>query len=220
MEFDPRDQDIIKLLTRLKDINAEYPENMLVARRQNYLKRMAEIGVGLSGGPEIKNVVKNIKSPHVPPVTGTLLETALLVVILVEAGAMAYFYREKLADFFQTITTVSRTEEVTPPIATSLQVQGVSPSPAITSTTITGSLTETTVTPTRTPTPGIMGNNGSNTPGASSLNSTPAPNGNNGNHYGQTPKPERTKENNENNSKPPKNDDKPPKNEPKPMKAK
>ena len=222
MEFDPRDQDIIRLLTKLKDANVEYPENMLVARRQSYLKRMAEIQSGLNGGQKIKNAVKNTKPTHVPTVTRTILETTLLVVILVEASAMAYFYREKLADFFQTIMIASSPEEVSPPpaVPTSLPVQGVTPSPAIDSTTMVAGPLGTTITPTSTPIPGIVGDNRSNTPGVNSLNSTPDPNGNNGNHYGQTPKPQRTKENKGNNDTPPKNNGKPPKDEPKPTKAK
>ena len=72
------------------------------------------------------------------------------------------------------------------------------------------------VTGTSTPPPGVAEDNSNNTAGVDLLNATPAPNGlngnpsNNGNHYGQTPKPERTKENG-NNPPPKDNDEKPPK---------
>ncbi|HSB02208.1 MAG TPA: hypothetical protein VLE49_16280 [Anaerolineales bacterium] len=206
MEFDPQDQDIIRLLTKLKDVQGEYPEKMLLARRQSYLKRIMELEVGMSGGKAIRNASQNTK-----PVS-TLLETALIVAIVAEASVMAYFYRDKLADFVQTITTGARTEQGTPRvIPTALEGQGITPSPAITSTAATASLAVITDTPINTPIPGIAGDNNNTTPGVSS---TPVPNGNNGNHYGQTPKPERTKENNGNNDKPPKDKptkDKPPK---------
>jgi hypothetical protein len=212
MEFEPHDQDIIRLLTKLKDIHGEYPENLLVTRRQSYLKRMIETELGMSGGNEIKKARGNTKHPSASPPASALLETALVVAIVTEASVMAYFYRGKLADFVQTVTAGARAEEATsaPVIPTSSAVQGITPSPAITSTAVAASPTGIAGTPTSTPMPNLVGDHGSSTtPGVSS---TPDPKGNNGNHYGQTPKPERTKENG-NNDKPPK-DDKPPKEKP------
>jgi hypothetical protein len=210
MEFDPHDQDIIRLLTRLKDVHVEYPENMLVARRQSYLKQMAEMEFGMGGG-------RGIRSTRLPSQSSTisaLLETALIVAIVAEASIMTYFYREKLVDFFQGLTAASRTEEVTPPsvIPISSKIQEISLSPAISSTAVPASPTGTTETPTSAPIPAIVGDSSSTPPGVS-VNSTPVPNGDSGNsghHYGQTPKPERTKENNGNNDKP----TKPPKDKP------
>lgn len=209
MEFDPKDQDIIHLLTKLKDADAKYPEHMLVARRRSFLKQMTDVGLGIGIAAGIKRGLEKAKIPKISSFTGTLLETVLIAVIVVETSAMAYFHREKLADFFRTIAATSRVEEVTPPpmISTALEVQSVSPSPAVVSpiasaTPLTG-----------TPVPG-------NTLEVNQSSSTPDPKGNNGNHYGQTPKPERTKENNGNNNKPPKENDKPPKEETKPPKDK
>ncbi|MBN2118830.1 MAG: hypothetical protein JW730_19830 [Anaerolineales bacterium] len=217
MELDnPQDQDIIRLLTMLKDVRGEYPENLFVAQRQSYLKRMTEIELGMSGDRGSRNAAKSTKPPGESPASNTLLETALVVAIAAEASVMAFFYRDQLADFFQTLTTGSRAEEVTPApaIPTSREVQGISPSPAITSTAAAASPTGMIAAATNTPIPVMLGNNSSTTtPG---VDSTPVPNGNEGNHYGQTPKPERTKENSGNNDKPPKDDkDKPPKEKPK-----
>lgn len=209
MEFNPHDQDIIRLLTRLRDVHVEYPETMLAARRQSYLKRMIAIESGGGRG------VRSTKFPGQSPTISTLLETALIVAIVAEAGVMTYFYREKLANFFQGLTAGAGIEENHPPTIapTSPEVQGVSPSPAISATAVPASPTGITGTPTSTSIPAIVGDN-SSTPSDVSVNSTPAPNGNNGNnsnngdkgnnghHYGQTPKPERTKENNGNNDKP------------------
>lgn len=205
MEFDLQDQEIIKLLTKLKDARAEYPQGLLAARRQTYLKRMAEIGLGIGANTGIENAAKNGKVPSPSPATSTLLETALVVAIIAEAGTAAYFYRDKLADFFQTITTSTRVQEVTtPPIFTTLEVQGVTLSPVVTPTflspTISESPTGIAITPTTTPNPGVIDDN---IEGTTPANFAPVPNGNNGNHYGQTPKPERTREPNDNNDQPP-----------------
>jgi hypothetical protein len=196
MEFNSQDQDIINLLTRLKNVVSEYPEHMLVARRQSFLKQMTEVGLGIGADAGIKNALG--KTPKISPFTSTLLEAALIVAILIETSAMAYFYREKLADFFQTITVSPKIEKVTPPpaIPTSLEVQSVGPSPAVTSTLVSA-------TPVTEPAIGAITPTGPAIPGstleANQISATPDPNGNNGNHYGQTPKPERTKENNGNN---------------------
>ena len=57
MEFDPQDQDMINLLTRLKNAVSEYPEHMLVARRQSFLKQMTEVGLGIGAAAGIKNTL-------------------------------------------------------------------------------------------------------------------------------------------------------------------
>lgn len=245
MEFDPEDQEIIRLLTKIKEAEGEYPEHMLVARRRSYLKRMVEISLGIPLEPAIDKAAKNVKPSQISPATSTLVETALVVMIIAEASTVAYFYRTELADFFRRAFTEPRVQEVTPPAAveTLLEIQEITPSPALTVTVPPAtnwsppSPTGIAVTPTGTPLPGVLpgvvDNINTVTPGeANLLNATPGPidssgnNGNNGNHYGQTPKPERTKENGNNpppkedNDKPPKdNEDKPPReNEDKPPK--
>jgi hypothetical protein len=212
MEFDPQDQEIIRLLTRLKDADVAYPQDMLAAQRGKYLKQMAEVELGSGADTGIKDTIKDGPTPSLSPTASTLLEGALLVAIIAQTGAIAYFYREKLANFFQKITTTSRVQEVsTQPVApTVLEIQGVTPSPAVTATlpsaTIAAGPTETAVAPTNTQTPGLTEENSSNSITATVNQTDSAPNvgngnnGNNGNHYGQTPKPERTKENNGNSS--------------------
>jgi hypothetical protein len=221
MEVEPQDQDIVRLLTKLKNTEGQYPEHMFVARRQMYLKQMTEIGLGIGADAGLKQAAKNPNPPTVPPVTSTLLETALLVAILVEASAVAYYYRDKLADFFQTITSEPRVQEVNPlpVVATSVEIQGVTPSPVITPTipsaTLLASPTDIEVTPTGTPIPGVADDNNpnrtNNTSNSSSgagtgqTDSIPVPNANDdkqnqGNHYGQTPKPDRTIEPNSDNA--------------------
>jgi len=190
MGFDPQDKEIVRLLTKLKDTDGKYPPDLFAARRQGYLRQMGEIGLGIGVGT--KNAVKSGKAPAFSSATSTVLESALVVAIVAEAGTVAYFYRDKLAELFQTITKEARGQEVTPPpIHTELEIQGVTPSPAVTATlpSVTLSVSPTGTELTSTPVPGVAEENNT-----ISGNSTPAPGGNNGNHYGQTPKPQRTKE--------------------------
>lgn len=237
MGFDPEDQEIIRLLTKIKDAEGEYPEHMLVTRRRSYLKRMEEISLGIPADMGAKDPVKPSAASTA---TSTLVETVLVIAIIAEASTVAYFYRDQLADFFRRTAGEPRVQEVTSPsvVPTSFEIQGITPSSAVNlatspSATIWSPATPAgnVVVPTGTPVPGtipgVVNNNGITTTSTGEvnlLNATPGPNdssgnnGNNGNHYGQTPKPERTKENGNNpppkddNEKPPKdNNDKPPK---------
>ena len=195
MGFDAQDKEIVRLLTKLKDIDGKYPPDLFAARRQGYLRQMGEIALGIGVGVGIKNLAKGGKIPVLSSVTSTVLESALVVAIIAETGTVAYFYRDKLADLFQTITKEVDGHAITPPpLHTELAIQGVTPSRAVTATlpsaTVAVSPTGTELSSTSTPMPGVVEQDS----GTISANSTPAPNGNNGNHYGQTPKPQRTKE--------------------------
>ena len=218
MEFDPKDREVVDLLAKLKNKDGGYPQDMLAARRQTYLNHMAGLGLGVGFGTMLKNVIKNGNGASFSaPAAGKMLEVALVIAIVVEAGILTYLYRDKMADFFQSISTSPKTLEGTSPpvIASPFPELEISEVPV--SATFTEAVTEV---PTGTPVPGLaedltINNNGEE---ANLTSSTPNPsgnNGNNGNHYGQTPKPERTKENKK--DKPPKNDpgngnnDKPPK---------
>jgi hypothetical protein len=218
MGFDAQDKEIVRLLTKLKDADGNYPPDLLAARRDGYLRQMGEIGLILAAGKGIKNAVQSTKAPVLSSATSTVLESALVVAIAAEAGTVAYFYRDKVADFFKTITQETKVQEVSPSLVpTGLVVQGVSPSPAVASTLPSTSLAinPTELESSNTPVPDVVEQNN-----ALSVDATPSPKGqnNNGNHYGQTPKPERTKEpkGNDNGN----NDKKPPKDNSKPTKAK
>ena len=206
MGFDAQDKEIVRLLTKLKDTDRKYPSDLFAARRQGYLRQMGEIGLGIGAGAGIKNLAKGGKVPVLSSATSTVLESALMVAIVAETGTVAYFYRDKLADLFQTITKeVDGQEIIPPPVHTERAIQGITPSPAVTATlpssTLSASPTGTELTSTSLP--GAVEDN------TISTNSTPAPNGNNGNHYGQTPRPERTKDPKANNDQPPKDNSKP-----------
>jgi len=204
MGFDAQDKEIVRLLTKLKDTDGKYPPDLLAARRQGYLKQMGQMALGIGLGAGLKNAVRSGKAPVLSSATSTVLESALVVAIVAETGTVAYFYRDKLSDFFQTITNEAK-EVTPPPVSTELGIQGVTPSPAVTATlpSVTLSLSSTGTEFTGTPLPGLVEDGNT-----ISADSTPAPNGNNGNHYGQTPKPQRTKEPTNNIEKPPKDNSK------------
>jgi hypothetical protein len=224
MGFDAQDKEIVRLLTKLKDADGNYPPDLLATRRDGYLRQMGEIGLVLAAGNGIKNAVKSTKPPVLSSATSTVLESALFVAIAAEAGTVAYFYRDKVADFFKSVTQETKVQEVSPSLVpTDVAVQGVSPSPAVAATLPSTSLA---INPTEpesssTPVPDVAEQNN-----ALSVDATPSPkdHNNNGNHYGQTPKPERTKEpkgnDKDHNDKPPKDNPKPPKDNPKPTKPK
>ena len=206
MGFDAQDKEIVRLLTKLKDTDGKYPSDLFAARRQGYLRQMGEIGLGIGAGAGIKNLAKGGKVPVLSSATSTVLESALMVAIVAETGTVAYFYRDKLADLFQTITKEVDGQEITPPpVHTERAIQGITPSPAVTATlpSATLSVSPTGTELTSTSLPGAVEDN------TISTNSTPAPNGNNGNHYGQTPRPERTKDPKANNDQPAKDNSKP-----------
>jgi hypothetical protein len=222
VEFEPQDQDIVSLLAKLKNAEGQYPEHMLVARRHMFLKQMAEVGMGISADPGNPGASAPPGPPPVAPVTSTLLETALVFAIIVEASAVAYFYRDQLSDFFETITTEPRVQvgSPLPVIATAVEINGMTPSPAIPSTVPSSTLVPSigpspvgiTATPPGIAPPAVAGEDSTNSqPGSagvvaspaptdSPVESTPVPGGSGsgndrddqGNHYGQTPKPERT----------------------------
>lgn len=213
MRSNVQDQEIVKLLTKLKDAEHGYPQELLAARRQRYLEQVGTVAVGLGAGQVISEAVKNVRTPPASPsATNALLEAALVVAIVAEAGTVAFLYREKVADFLRTLNPSPNVQEVTPPPVGQ-------PSQASISISFTPGLTSTVVTPTISPSPTGTASLITETlsPGdvvdetdpiieiptqavatqvpPTQAVSTPVPNeenGDNGNHYGQTPKPERT----------------------------
>ena len=188
MEFEPQDQEIVSLLTKLKGAEGRYPEDMFVMRRQLFLKRMSEISLGINPDASLPDSAANPAPPPISPLTGTILEIALVAAIIVEASAVAYFYRDELANFFETITVEPRVELIaSPPVPTTgLEIQGIAPSaistPTLppTSIVISPSPIGTTLAPAVTLLPSVA-EESNNTSGAGSvtLNSTPASSGNN-----------------------------------------
>jgi hypothetical protein len=233
MGFDAQDKELVRLITKLKNSSGKYPAELFAARRQRYLKQMAQISLGMEVGTGLKNVANHAKAPALSSTTSTILEAALVVAIAAEASTVAYFYRDKLAEIFQSIQNREepKVEQMPSPSDPEQEIQGVTAAPAIVATQPSSVFVPipTTIESASTPIPDVVQEN--NTIRATS---TPEPNvnnenntqpGNNGNHYGQTPKPERTKDSKNDNGNNKKdsttsNNDKPPKDNPKHPKPK
>ncbi|HXQ35634.1 MAG TPA: hypothetical protein VN843_16575, partial [Anaerolineales bacterium] len=79
MEIDPKDQEVVDLLTKLKSDNGGYPPEMLAARRQTYLNHAAGMGLGAGLGTVLKNAAKTGNgATFTPPTAGPLLEVTLV----------------------------------------------------------------------------------------------------------------------------------------------
>ena len=220
MEYDPKDLDIVNLLKKLKETGGGYPQEMLALRRQGYLKQVAGVigGAGLALG--LSETLKNAKAGgSSTAAAGKVIELVLVTAIVLEAGAVTYFYRDKVLDFFKSFSNEPRVEEVSNPPA----LPSLIPTTGLTPTLVETPTIIVTETPVSTPSPQLAGQPtqqsqensspaggqeaaGGDENAGSQPGSTPDPNvnnnnndgngnnGNNGNHYGQTPKPERTKE--------------------------
>jgi hypothetical protein len=191
MELDLQDHDVVKLLTKLKNAHVVYPAGLLTPRRQKYIERVEQIGFGLGIAPVLRTALKRKKSRGSPPTTGGLLETVLLVAIIAESVSAAYIYRDKISEVARSLSTKPQILEVTAVLNSPSPIPEVtaikSPAPSVTP--------SSTETPTVTTSATVVKKNDSN----NQVGATPDPNGNNGNHYGQTPKPERTKDKGGNN---------------------
>lgn len=209
MDYDEQDNEVVRLLSKLRDAESNYPVEMMTSRRHNFVKQIAALGLGTGAAFAMKEAAKAAGGSSIPPIAGAILETALIVAIVAEASFVAFVNREKVLDVFRTVTGQPTVVHVTTPadvllplldpatfVETSFTETSVpTPEPTL--------MTET-ATAIRTPAPEILvvtdaaSAAGATEPSGVQMNSTPAPhinNGNNGNHYGQTPAAERTKEN-------------------------
>lgn len=199
MELLPNDKKVIDLLSKLKNSDGAYPSDILTARRQGYLRQVANIGLGIGVGAGLKNVAKSGNGAGtVATITSKILETALIAAIAIEAGAAAYLYRDKIADLIRNYTSSANVQEVAPPsdnsAAEGSELIAITESPSATAATPSATAA---VTLSSTLAPVISEeNNGT----GSSVNATPDPGDQNGNQYGLTPKPERTKDPNPGNN--------------------
>ncbi|MGE5642521.1 MAG: hypothetical protein ACM3Y8_05865 [Byssovorax cruenta] len=225
MGIDAKDTDVFHLLQKLKESNGTYPKELLAIRRQGYLRQVAEISAAAGLATALKSTAKSAQgtATGLSSSLSTVLESLLVVAIVAEAGVVTYFYRDKLAALYDNLTKSPKVEEISSP-----PVPVISSPVADTAFIITPSITPVfTLTVTETPlvTPSqlaglpteheaVQSDMGPDTntthtsttqdtnQGGSQAISTPDPHGNNGNHYGQTPIPARTKEpgNNSNNN--------------------
>ncbi len=192
MEYDPRDQVIIDLLTKLKSIKIEYPGSLLAIRRDQFLRQVIQVAIGIGIGTKLKNLIngENGNTSIHSYLKSKTLEILLATAIAAEAGALAYLYHDQ-AKLIQSPSSSSAAEVTSPSIVASslppITFTALEPPTPISTSTSTAVITLT-----DTPLP-VVPAEVANTTEEKRFTSTPVPKDNNGNHYGQTPKPERTK---------------------------
>jgi hypothetical protein len=206
MENLPEDQQVVELLSKLKRSSGGYPSDMLASRRRTYLRQMANVGLGIGIGAGLKHTFNGggNGAGAASTVSSKILEMALIAAIAVEAGTVAYLYREKIVSALtsygstpavQEVSSLSGETSFTNPV--SIEAVGT---PSIASS-ATPSPTQS-GTPSGTVSTSVAGGNNQNnnddegTNSSITANGTPNPGGNQGNQYGLTPQPVRTTENN------------------------
>src|SRR5512140_2007413 len=92
MEIEPKEQQIVELLSKLKNQGGTYPKKLLAARREFFLSQVASVGLGLGIGAGLKTVTKSSKGGslfHLPLPSlsaSSLIETVLVIAIVAQAS--------------------------------------------------------------------------------------------------------------------------------------
>lgn len=186
------DRDILNLLESLKNAENAYPQHMIQSRRSLYLRQAAAMTAMTSTAGN---------GPAAPSAggfsIGTLLETALIIALVIEAAVATYIYRDRIADFIER-TLAPQVEVVDSP--PDILPSDVPPGAQVSTETPDGDVTVTptvTVTVTGTPPalqsplpPAAGGPNDNDAGNSVQAVSTPQPtNDNPGLHLGQTKQP-------------------------------
>lgn len=200
MDTQPQDQKVIDLLGKLKQSNGTYPANMMAARREMFMKQAANIGLGIGAGAALKEAAKGTGTGSA---ASKILELTLVAALVIEAGTVAFLYKDQIAETVSAFIAPTAVVTVQPDTENTIsETSGDTQTPLPTQT-----ASETpTVTPSVTPDPifaqeETLPGNSSDSSGSDSsasninANATPNPNENQGNQYGLTPRPDRTKEN-------------------------
>ena len=184
-------KDVLQLLTVLKNSRDNNPQGSLESRREMFTKQAAAMAVLMKAG--INGVNTTSGSTSIGPSIGTFLETALAIVIIVEAGVAVYMYRERIAKFFSS-TFGSNAEQIINPTVNSFteKIATLESTPLSTAKIPTVKVVATSTPPDFIPvvTANTNENNSVEDPGTGQVTSTPDPGGsNNGLHLGQTKQP-------------------------------
>jgi hypothetical protein len=167
-----------------------YPSYMMVSRRDSYIKQaaamMALAGAGGNGATKPGNnqaTISNTTGSNLA--TGKLIQIALIVALVVEAGVAAYIYRDKIADFINSSLSPKVETVASPPAGDSQEpVANEQASTETPDASATYTVTETPA-PSATLIPAAGNDDGGNV----QVGSTPDPNDNPGLHLGQTKQP-------------------------------
>ena len=192
------DQDVLRLLTGLKNTESAYPSEMIQSRREAYTRQAVAMAVLMKAGQNTSKTSSTASNSPLSnsiakliPHAGKVMEIILVTAIALEALAVAYIYRDQISDFLiETFSSrvVNPTEDLASPSLKAPSVDDDSttdtPEPTITVT-----VTEEPTTTPNIPTNSITDSD-SNASNDEQVDSTPEPKDNPGNHYGNTPKPD------------------------------
>lgn len=206
------DKDVLQVLTGIKNSETTYPQGMIESRRDAFMKQAAAVAVLMKAGVNGANATGTGQAAATASTTsssaatagagasiGTILETVLVVAIVIETGVATYAYREKIAEFINSIFGTKVEQVANPPdnsssdLITSTSIGATSETPSETPT-----VTETPLPPGFTP-PAQADNNGSGDAENTQVASTPDPDDDNGLHLGQTKEPTNQPKKNESN---------------------
>lgn len=187
------DKDVLHLLTKIKDADRKYPQDLIASRRDMFTKQAAAMAVlmraGINGtnggGASAASTTSSGASTSIAAISvGKLLEALLVFALIAEAGVATYIYREKIAEFFNSIFG-PKVEQVSSPINNSSEIT-VSVEPTVSEIPDeTATAAETPPPPGYTP-PAQSNDNNNNGSGNTQVESTPDPKNGNGLHLGKT----------------------------------
>jgi hypothetical protein len=124
-ERSPENQEIVKLLGKLKEETPEYPADLLEARKYSFMKQMIDLKISGEDRPaETKGPAKGGRAGASgaalgggATVLGLPLKTALAigaVIVLLTAG---YLFRDRIVEFLAENGLITTQETVPPPSA-------------------------------------------------------------------------------------------------------
>ena len=208
------EQEVLDLLDHLKSTENGYPSDMILSRREVFIKQAAAVMALTGPSGENGNSSAGGSAPGLESLTlNKVVEIALVLALAAGAGISAYIYRETIMDFVNStlfpkteLTTVPSQDSTSEPAVVLVMGEDDATETPEAVPTLTPSPTATvTVTPISTPVPSLASDDGQNADSAEETNaddiiaeetvegqSTPVPTGDSGLHLGQTPKPERT----------------------------
>jgi hypothetical protein len=194
------EKDVMVLLSGLKGTEGSYPSEMIKSRREMFMNQAAAMAVlagnGSNGSTASGSGQASSSGTTLGGMTMTrLLETALVVVLVVEAGIATYIYRDRIADFINS-TLFPRVEQTANPPDSPVfdSLSGENSTTATPAGTVTIAVTETQAPlGPLSPASGNSDNGGNGDNGGDGgdvqITSTPNPDGNPGLHLGQTKQP-------------------------------
>ena len=205
------DRDVLQLFTSLKNAEKQYPQDMIESRRDTFAKQAAAMailvkaggsGTTAAGAGQVASTASSSAAGVGGLSMGTILETALVIAIVAEAGVAAYAYREKIAQFIRSTFGPKVEQTANPPENSSSDL--IANNEEIVATALSDETPTVTVTETPAPpefaNPGSADNNNNDNNGDPQVASTPAPtDDSNGLHLGQTKQPTKEPKKNDSN---------------------